>query len=148
MAFLSDVGYLNRRVDVYSPRAFCRGPMLRLNIKAAGNSDGHWSSETPGAGKEHHAETRCSILVPKTFNPAGSCNPNTQLKAPWGGGIIWGSFPVNLTKGRSGPSSLHRWIKEQLDDGRQDAIYVRILTARALVDQARRSWYLIMCGEY
>ena len=65
MAFLSDVGYLNRRVDVYSPRAFCRGPMLRLNIKAAGNSDGHWSSETPGAGKEHHAETRCSILVPK-----------------------------------------------------------------------------------
>ena len=62
--------------------------MLRLNIKAAENGDGHWSPETPGAGKEPHVETGCSTPTPKPSIQTNGGNPNTQLKAPLGVGVL------------------------------------------------------------
>ena len=61
---------------MYSHMYFRREPMLRPNIKAAGNSDGHWSSETLRAGKDHRVEMRCSTPTPKPSIQTGGCNPN------------------------------------------------------------------------
>ena len=83
MAFLSDVSYLNRGVSVYSHVYFCKAPMVRLNIKAAGNSDGHWFFRD-ARGLEGAS---CSIPTPN-FNPDRWLQSEYPIQSsPWVGAL-------------------------------------------------------------